>query len=166
MKKLLGIICLAIFLVGCSSGNANTKTSAATTTTSEKVRTEADYFDESAKMLPTINKDNYKSEEYGFYDYKSILREPKKFIGVKIDVVNLEIIQLSDEGKYKKILAMHPSSDLYMLFIQNERIENNLLKGDTIRVNGRFVNSYKYTTKNDGENIVPLIYIDAYSLKK
>lgn len=78
--------------------------------------------------------------------------------------INFDVIQVIKEGKYQKLLVVTQPKDLYMLVIEDSRLESKLLEGDTLHVNGRFLTTYKYIANNNTEKEVPLIYIDAYTL--
>ncbi|MBF0778140.1 hypothetical protein [Streptococcus cuniculi] len=140
--------------------------SATTTTTSSEITTDEDYFDALVAKVETITTDNYKSDDYLGWDYKTLLREPNKYFDVKMKLINLKILQVMDEGKYKKILTVAPNSEYYMLFIENKRLETNLLEDDVIFINGRYMLDYDYTTISNTAKKVPLVYVDGYLLDK
>ena len=79
---------------------------------------------------------------------------------------NTKIIQLVEQGKYTQILALQGTENMYMFFIETDRIESNFLEGDTLTVDGRFALIYKYDSVGNGKKKVPLVYIDAYFLTK
>lgn len=168
MKKIL-LLLLSLLsittLAACSSStNTTTSNSTTTSTTEDEDMTVEEYLDTLVSKVEKITTDNYKSEDYLGWDYKKLLREPNKFFGVKIGLINLEILQVMDEGKYKKILTVAPSNECYMLFIESRRLETTLLEDDVIFVNGRYMLDYDYTTVSNTTKKVPLIYIDAYRL--
>ncbi len=156
----------AIVLVACSSdaSEKKPKTAEPKTEKNTKVETEEDYFDIAVDGIEKITTDNYNSDDYYILDYRTILRDPENFFATKLRIDNFEIIQVSEEGKYTKLLGMQPNNDIYMLFIETERADMKFLEGDTLTVNGRYILTYDYKTTTGTENSVPLIYTDAYLL--
>ncbi|HEQ0308181.1 TPA: hypothetical protein VJH57_001574 [Streptococcus pyogenes] len=170
MKKIVYLFTLSVLIVclgACTGGSKKDTTSKTPSSDTSKVSgdmSEKEYFDTLISKIDKVTTDNYKSDEYLFYDYKTILRDPKKYFSLKVRINNLKIIQISDKDKYTKMLANTPNGDLYMLFIETKRLETKLLETDNITINVRYLLSYEYTTTSGSENSVPLIYIDGYLL--
>ncbi len=167
MKKivLLGITALSIAtLYACSPSTNTTDNNSTATSVSEEDITVEEYFDALVSKIDKVTTDNYSSEDYWTYDYKTILREPMEYFSVKIWIYNLEIIQVIEEGKYTRIIAATPNNDTYMLFIETNRMETKFLEDDILQVNGRYLLDYEYSTLGGVDKTVPLIYIDAYRI--
>jgi phage protein len=171
MKKFFYItaIALSITLMGCSSQkNENTsKSEPVTEKSSEKEEYSVeDLFDKIAEKAGAVTTDTYNENDYPAYDYRTILRNPDSFVFKKMNVFNTKIIQLVEQGKYTQILALQGTENMYMFFIETDRMESNFLEGDTLTVDGRFALIYKYDSVGNGKKKVPLVYIDAYFLTK
>ncbi|HEL2057723.1 TPA: hypothetical protein TY768_000891 [Streptococcus suis] len=166
-KKFIAFLGLSLLLTSaCSTTDESTVATTGSTaeTVSQEDYTIEEYFDELVNLIEPVTTDNYNSDDYLFHDYKTILRDPEKFFGIKIGLINLEIIQIIEEGKYTKLLGYTPNDDLYMLFIETNRLETKLLEDDVLHVNGRYVFDMEYETQGGSDKTVPLIYIDAYLL--
>lgn len=162
-------IALSITLMGCSSQkNENTsKSEPVTEKSSEKEEYSVeDLFDKIAEKAGAVTTDTYNENDYPAYDYRTILRNQDSFVFKKMNVFNTKIIQLVEQGKYTQILALQGTENMYMFFIETDRMESNFLEGDTLTVDGRFALIYKYDSVGNGEKKVPLVYIDAYFLTK
>lgn len=155
--------------MGCSSQkNENTsKSEPVTEKSSEKEEYSVeDLFDKIAEKAGAVTTDTYNENDYPAYDYRTILRNQDSFVFKKMNVFNTKIIQLVEQGKYTQILALQGTENMYMFFIETDRMESNFLEGDTLTVDGRFALIYKYDSVGNGEKKVPLVYIDAYFLTK
>lgn len=167
MKQKLTVLVMFVLMIGLSAcGNKEGTTANSKTADSSEVKAPDDeeIFDRLSELLPTVNTDNYNEDEYLGSDYKSLLRNPLDHAGEKLGFINFDVIQVIKEGKYQKLLVVTQPKDLYMLVIEDSRLESKLLEGDTLHVNGRFLTTYKYIANNNTEKEVPLIYIDAYTL--
>lgn len=167
MKKKLVILVMLVLAVGLSACRKNEGATASSKTSDSselKSPDDEEIFDRLSEALPTVNTDNYNKDDYFGADYKSLLRNPMDHTGEKLGFINFDVIQVLKEGKYKKILVATQPKELYMLIIEDRRLESKLLEGDMLHVNGRFLTTYKYIANNNTEKEVPLIYIDAYTL--
>ncbi|HHJ8346864.1 TPA: hypothetical protein ACQNOC_001738, partial [Streptococcus pyogenes] len=103
MKKIVYLFTLSVLIVclgACSGGSKKDTTSKTLSSDTSKVSgdmSEKEYFDTLISKIDKVTTDNYKSEEYLFYDYKTILRDPKKYFSLKVRIDNLKIIQISDK---------------------------------------------------------------------
>lgn len=149
---------------GCSNVTPSQASDSQTSESTDVLLTDEEYFDELVPLMPVVNADNYNSDDYGFYDYKDLMREPGKYTSAKVKIINAKIIQVIDAGKYTEYLITTPNDDIYMAIIESDRLETKLLEDDVVYFNGRPLLTYKYPTTGGTLKEVPLIYIDAYML--
>lgn len=156
MKKL--ILGLSLFLlVGCSNDNEND---------AEKEMTVAEFAID--KAAP-VELDDFDVENYGFYGYKDIMRSPEEHQNKKAQFFGT-VLQVINEGeKYSEYLmtvgSYSPPAVIYAV-VENERIDQRLLEGDSVTLFGEIITETTYETKGGDESNVPLVYLDLYSIKE
>ncbi|MHC5227535.1 hypothetical protein ACYSNW_04560 [Enterococcus sp. LJL99] len=165
VKSVMGSFIVKYELVDRLDSPTKTKNESNNTSESSSSElSEENYFKKLIKNVPSVNKDNYNQDDYQLPIYKDLLRNPNEFIGSKINLINAEIIQVTEEGDFMQYLLMPPTNDIYIAIIEKSRLETKLLEDDTIHLNGQFLGTYKYINKANDEKEVPLIYTNAYTL--
>lgn len=161
MKKKLVILVMSFLAVGLSACSKETKKTVESAESSAVAITEEETFERLSNALPEIE---YNQDDYFLAEYKPLLRDPLENAGLKIRMLNANVLQVLVEGKFTKLLVIPPTNDTYMMLIETERLESKILEDDTLHFNGRFLTTYSYTAVNSVEKEVPLIYIDGYAL--
>lgn len=157
------IITLSVVINNKKSTSAEETTNTLSTSSSENLTVE-EIFNDWISLVPKVNADNYNEDNYSFYNYKDLLRKSKQSLGVKIKLINVDVIQIIQEGNMMQYLVTTQDSNNYMVLIESRRLETKILKDDRLNIDGQFLTSYSYTTVSNTTQEVPLIYINAYAL--
>lgn len=161
VKSVMGSFIIEYDLVE-SNKESSDSTKIETSTTKEA--TIEDLFDAYVSTVDKINVDNYDEDEYGYYKYSDLLRYTEGNLGLKVKIINFEVIQIIENGKYTQLLGSMPNGDIYMGLIETERLETKILTDDVLFFNSQYLNNYKYINNADVEKEVPLLYINGYNL--
>ena len=115
--------------------------------------------------ISVFNPDTFDQSKYdSYFSYNSLLTKPDVYFSKRLKLSNLEISQVTNLENCTVYMAYTTDDDLYMLFLENERVKSELLEGDDVTFFCRFLMNDATQDLSGSVSYYPIMYVDEYIL--